>query len=74
MNSRQIQNLIHIVGAVNSLVLFLSGFYAGKNEWIKFLVFVICYLVLTRVQSELMYRRQKAVIREELNNQEKLKN
>lgn len=71
MNSRIVQNIIHIVGAANSLLLFLSGYFIGKNDLLKFLIFVICYLILTRVNSELMYIRQKLVIREELEKKSK---
>jgi len=70
MNSRTIQNVVHLIGAANSLLLFLSGYFVGKNEILNFLIFAICYLFLTRLNSELMYLRQKLLLREEL---EKLK-
>ena len=65
-SSRSIQNLIHLVGSINSLLLFLSGYFVGKNDLTKFIIFVISYLVLARINSELMYLRQKLVVREEL--------
>jgi len=55
-SSRKLQNLAHLVGAVNSLLLLLSGVFIGKGSFLYFFIIAFCYLFLTRLSSEIFYR------------------
>jgi hypothetical protein len=55
-SSRALQNLQHVVGGLNSLLLLVSGIYIGKDEWWHAGVLVFSYFVLNRLSSELFYR------------------
>lgn len=65
--SRFYQTSIQIVGSFSEVILFFCGFFLGK-EMFK-IAFFLLVLRLTHkvVISELMYRRSKAVVREEIN-------
>jgi len=60
-NSRQLQNIQHVAGGLNSLLLFLSGYYVGSNQWIKTIITIISYFILSRLSSEIFYRILKEV-------------
>lgn len=64
MLSRKLQNAQHFVGGLNSLLLFLSGYYIGSSQWIKTIITVISYFVLSRLSSEIFYRILKEVEKE----------
>jgi hypothetical protein len=59
--------MTQIVGSASEIILFLSGFFLGK-ELIVIAVSLFAARMLTKILiSELMYKRMKAVIREETN-------
>lgn len=64
-SSRFYQNFVQMVGSVGEIVLFLSGFFLGKEMFITAATFLIARIIHKLVISELMYRRMKSVIREE---------
>lgn len=63
-SSRYYQNWVQTIGTGSEIVLFLSGFFLGKEMF-----FIAAGLLLFRVVSkilisEFMYKRMQAVIRE----------
>ena len=74
MKSRQLQNLQHLIGGGNSLLLFLSGYYVGSNQWIKTIIAIISYSILSRLSSEIFYRILKEVEKESNNDIKTIEN
>ena len=64
LSSRKLQNLQHLVGGLNSLLLFLSGYYVGSTQWIKTIITIASYFILSRLSSEIFYRILKEVQKE----------
>jgi len=69
-NSRFYQTCIQVVGSVSEVILFLGGFFLGKEMFITALIFLVLRMSHKILVSELMYRRSKLVVREELNGDE----
>jgi len=68
-SSRFYQTACQTVGSVGEIILFLAGFFLGKEMFVVALTFLAIRVAHKLVLSELMYRRSKAVIREEVNNE-----
>jgi len=68
MKSRKLQNLQHLIGGLNSLLLFLSGYYVGSAQWIKTIITIISYFICSRLSSEIFYRILKQIDKEGHNN------
>ena len=66
-NSRFYQTWTQIIGSISEMVLFFSGFFLGKEMFVAALILVFLRVVSKFTISELMYRRMKAVVREENN-------
>ena len=66
-SSRFYQNCVQMIGSVSEVILFLGGFFLGKEMFITAFVFLILRLCHKIVISELMYRRSITVVREEVN-------
>ena len=66
-SSRFYQNCIQIVGSVSEIILFLGGFFLGKEMFIAAFIFLLLRIFHKIVISELMYRRSIIVVREEVN-------
>jgi hypothetical protein len=69
-SSRFYQNSIQAVGSVAEVILFLGGFFLGKEMFVTAFVFLILRMAHKILISELMYRRSIIVIREEVNPKE----
>jgi len=63
-SSRYYQNLAQAVGSGSEVVLFLSGFFLGKEMFIAALLLIILRIISKIIMSELMYKRMKAIIKE----------
>jgi hypothetical protein len=70
-SSRFYQTSVQVVGSISEIVLFLSGFFLGKEMFITAAVFLVLRMSQKILVSELMYRRSKAVVREEVSNKNK---
>lgn len=68
-SSRSYQTLVQMIGSVGEIILFLSGFFLGKEMFITAFIFIIIRIIHKLIISELMYRRMKSVIREESNKE-----
>jgi len=66
-SSRFYQNCIQVIGSVSEVILFLGGFFLGKEMFITAFIFLLLRMSHKIVISELMYRRSKLVVREEVN-------
>ena len=67
--SRFYQNIVQMVGSVGEIILFLCGFFLGKEMFFTAIAFLIIRIVHKLAISELMYRRMKSVVREESKNE-----
>jgi hypothetical protein len=57
--------MVQIIGSVGEVILFFSGFFLGKGAFITAFVLVLLRITVKITVSEFMYRRMKAVVREE---------
>jgi len=64
-SSRFYQNAVQMIGSVGEVILFLCGFFLGKEMFITAIIFLIIRILHKITISELMYRRMKSVLREE---------
>jgi len=64
-SSRYYQNWLQIISRSSTIFMFLSGFYLGKGEIMTALIMLGLKLVTGYSISELMYKRMRAVVREE---------
>ena len=67
-SSRFYQNIVQTVGSVGEIILFLCGFFLGKEMFVTAIIFLVVRIIHKLVISELMYRRMKSVVREESTN------
>jgi hypothetical protein len=65
-SSRFYQNYVQVVGSISEIILFLGGFFLGKEMFLIALVFLIIRIAHKLLISELMYKRSITVVREEL--------
>lgn len=63
--SRFYQKWLQIVSRGSDLLLFLMGYFLGKEVFWAALVFLVAKLAVGFTVSELMYKRMQAVVREE---------
>ena len=64
-SSRYYQTVAQIVGSGSDIVLFCSGFFLGKEMFAIALSLMLLRLISKVVMSELMYKRMKAIIKED---------
>lgn len=64
-SSRFYQNAVQIVGSASEVILFLSGFFLGKGCLAVAMILLAMRIANKITVSELMYRRMRAVVREE---------
>ena len=62
--SRYYQNLAQLIGSISEVVLFLSGFFLGKEMFIAAVILMVLRIGSKIVISEFMYKRMQAVIAE----------
>lgn len=63
-NSRELQNIQHIVGGTHNILLVLVGVYFGKdNTSLGFLIAGLTFLV-SRLSSEISYQTSIKVVKE----------
>ena len=65
-SSRFYQTTLQAVGSVGEIILFLCGFFLGKEMLTTAIIFLIIRILHKIVISELMYRRSITVVREEV--------
>ena len=65
--SKVYQRWIQIIGRGSDVLLFFSAYFLGKEKFIAALTLLILKLIIGYISSELVYKRMKAVIREENN-------
>jgi len=63
--SRYYQNGVQIIGSFGEILLFLAGVFLGKEMMITAIIFLSLRVINKLVISEFMYRRMKAVVKEE---------
>ena len=63
-SSRFYQNCVQTVGSFSEVILFLCGFYLGKEMLITALIFLVLRVTFKITVSELMYRRSLVVVKE----------
>ena len=71
-SSRFYQNFVQTVGSVGEIILFLCGFFLGKEMFVTAVIFLVIRIFHKILISELMYRRTKCIVREESNNVSKI--
>jgi hypothetical protein len=59
-----------VIGSVSEVLLFLGGFFLGKDMIATAIIFLLLRMSHKIIISELMYRRSKLVVREEINPEE----
>ena len=67
-DSRYYQTAVQIIGSVGEIVLFFSGFFLGKEAFVAAGILITIRIGFKLLVSDFMYRRMKAVVREESNN------
>jgi hypothetical protein len=65
-SSRFYQTKIQIIGTTSEAILFFSGYFLGKEMFLVAAGLLFLRLINKLLISELMYRRSKAVVREEV--------
>ena len=63
--SRHYQTAVQIIGSLGEIILFFSGFLLGKEMFYAAAILVAVRIVFKISVSELMYKRMRAVVREE---------
>ncbi len=63
-SSRFYQTSVQAVGSVSEVVLFLSGFYLGKEMFLTAFGLLALRITQKIIISELMYRRSLVVVKE----------
>lgn len=66
--SRKIQTAVQCVGSAGEVVLFLAGYFLGTKAFVAAIVLILLRIAIKLTVSELMYRRQGAVIKEGFDN------
>jgi|GEM_PF-4027700 len=66
-SSRYYQTYLQIVSRSGEAAMFFSGVFLGKEHYKTAALIFILRLLIGSTTSELMYRRMKAVTREEVN-------
>jgi hypothetical protein len=69
-SSRFYQTCIQVIGSVGEVILFLCGFFLGKEMFVTATVLLIIRICHKITISELMYRRSITVVREEVHHDE----
>lgn len=69
-SSRFYQTSVQVIGSVSEILLFLGGFFLGKEMIITAVIFLLLRMSHKIIISELMYRRSIMVVREETNAKE----
>jgi len=64
-DSRYYQTAVQIIGSIGEVVLFFSGFFLGKEAFVAAFILITVRIAFKLLVSEFMYRRMKAVVREE---------
>ena len=64
--SRWYQTGVQIIGSLSEIILFFGGFFLGKGMFIVAFGLILFRMTNKIIISELMYRRSKMVVREEL--------
>lgn len=63
--SKFYQRWLQVVSRGSDILLFLMGYFLGKEVFWAALIFLAAKIVVGLTVSELMYKRMKAVVREE---------
>ena len=56
MNSRNLQNLMHLTAGMADLLLLLSGISFGAQKWLVGIFFGATFFISKRITSEIFYR------------------
>lgn len=67
MNSRNLQNLLHIVASLNEMLLLMSGIFLGAQKWLIGICCGMAFFTLKRLTSEIFYRILIKIEKEEKN-------
>lgn len=63
--SKYYQRWLQLVSRGSDVLLFLMGYFLGKEVFYMAILFLIAKLAVGFTVSELMYKRMRAVVREE---------
>lgn len=63
-SSRYYQNVIHIIGGLHGISLILTGVFVGKDNYVIGLMFATFTLLSSRISSEMEYRKQIEILKE----------
>lgn len=62
--SRNYQNILHISGALYSFLMIFGAVLIGKNNYIIGILLMIIGAVMTRITSEIEFRKQTQLFKE----------
>lgn len=62
--SRSYQNILHISGVLYSFLTILGAILIGKNEYISGTILMIIGAAMTRMTSEIEFRKQTQLLKE----------
>jgi len=63
MNARNYQNALHFVGATSSFLTIFGVFMVGSGD-VRGILLMIFGAILTRVSSEIEFRKMREIVRE----------
>ena len=64
MNSREYQNLLHIVGTLHSVLLILGAVIVGSGDFIFGIILMLAGATFARMSSEIEFRKMGMLIEE----------
>ena len=62
--SRKYQNILHISGSIYSFLMIFGAVLIGKNNYITGILLMIIGAAMTRVTSEIEFRKQTELFKE----------
>ena len=69
-NSRELQNIQHIVGGTHNILLVLVGVYFGKDNTTLGILIAFLTFFVSRLSSEISYQTSIKVVKEYSHNRE----
>ena len=70
-SSRFYPTSVQLIGSISEIVLFLGGFFLGKQMFTIAIIFLLIRMSNKIIVSELMYRRSIVVVRENIKEDKK---
>ena len=67
-NSRELQNIQHVVGGTHNILLVLVGVYFGKDNTTLGIIIAVLTFLVSRLSSEISYQIGIKVVKEYANS------